>query len=897
MATPTPDATPTGASVGVLARFNTSLAAQLYGLVAFLTITAWATFYWGHLHSEASGMEQVRLRASTLALAYAGDLEHTLERTHDALRQAGALWPSDSAHINDSTQPLRDLLKDHPFRLSYVMPHGELRADIAVPAQTAPLPPVETGWAGKPDAVQGMTIRAVEASGTQANTLVRITLPVRAQEQLVGFMVLSFEPTFLTQFSQKIDLTLGTSMAVLGGDGQLVAHFADHPEQLQPEVVARAGQTLQSNSPAGLVGTLSDDLPERTFGLYRIPAFGLAVMVGIDTALQMAPDRTRKHIVLIFAVLFPLLLAGATRLILASLARRESLELSMRESEKLAASVFTHAREGIVITDTLGQILNVNSTFTQITGFARDDVLGRTPHMLRSDQHSPEFYASLWQELAAQGHWNGDLWCCRSNGDLFSALVTVSAVNDAINAPQHYVALFTDITEIKDHQRQLAHMAHYDALSSLPNRVLLADRLRQAMQQCHRHNKWLVVAFLDLDGFKEVNDQHGHDVGDAVLVSVARNMKTALREGDTLARLGGDEFVAVLTNLDSKAECYAILDRLLAAAAMQNVIHTQSGVQSQDVLLNISTSIGFTFYPQDLVDADQLLRQADQAMYQAKRAGKNRYHLFDIAQDAAFKTHTESIERIRQALAHDEFVLHYQPKVNMATGQVLGAEALIRWQHPERGLLAPLQFLPAIENHALSVAVGEWVIHTALTQMVQWHAQDLNLGVSVNISAHQMHQDSFSVRLAQLLVKFPTIKPADLELEILETSAMEDMGKVTDNIHRCHALGVRFALDDFGTGYSSLTYLKRLPAETLKIDQSFVRDMLRDADDLAIVRSVIGLAQTLRRTVIAEGVETPAHGALLLKLGCPLAQGYGIAKPMPPADLPAWVAQWRPNFD
>jgi diguanylate cyclase (GGDEF)-like protein/PAS domain S-box-containing protein len=631
-------------------------------------------------------------------------------------------------------------------------------------------------------------------------------------------------------------------------------------------------------------------------GIARIPKYRLAVLTGVDTALQMAPDRTRKHIVLLFALLFPLLLAGATRMILQSLERRQSMEKTMRERERLAASVFTHAREGIVITDISGHILDINSTFTQITGFTREEVMGRTPHMLQSDRQSPEFYATQWQHLHDQGHWSGDLWCSRSDGGVFSALMTVSAVRDAGNVLQHYVALFTDITEIKDHQRQLVHMAHYDSLSSLPNRVLLADRLRQAMLQCHRRNKWLAVAFLDLDGFKEVNDLHGHDIGDQMLVAVAQNMKAALRDGDTLARIGGDEFVAVLADLDNEAECYSVLDRLLLAAQVQNVIRRKSDSHHPELQLQVSTSIGFTFYPQDNVDADQLLRQADQAMYQAKQAGKNRYHLFDVALDVALKSHTESIERMRLALANEEFVLHYQPKVNMATGQVVGAEALIRWAHPERGLLAPLQFLPLVENHRLGIDVGEWVIRTALAQMAHWQTQNLFLGVSVNISAHQLHQESFPRRLADLLATYPMVKPADLQLEILETSAMEDMGKVTENIHRCHTLGVRFALDDFGTGYSSLTYLKRLPAETLKIDQSFVRDMLQDADDLAIVRSVIGLAQTLRRTVIAEGVETPAHGALLITLGCPLAQGYGIARPMPSADLPAWVEQWRPNF-
>jgi diguanylate cyclase (GGDEF)-like protein/PAS domain S-box-containing protein len=882
----------------VIARFKSSLSAQLYGWVACLTLTAWATFYWGHLHSEASGMEQVRLRASTLSLAYAGDLEHTLERTHQALNTAGSLWLKDPSANKEAVRPLLDLLKNYPFRLRFFLPDGKLRSDVGVPTQDALHSyPLDSQWIDPMNTPPGMSIQVIPAQpATLQEELVQIVLPVLEQQQFSGLLVLSVEPAYLTQFSQQIDLTSGTMVAVIGSDGKVLAHSANSPHYLRSPLFTRVAEALQSAASAPMANTLFDDEPEHTFGVYQVPQYSLTVLVGIDTAQQMAPDRQRKHIVLLFAVLFPLLLLGAIRMILQSLERRQALEKTMHKSERLAASVFTHAREGIVITDISGQILDVNTTFTQITGFSRDEVMGRTPQMLESDQQSPEFYTNLLHELALKGHWNGDLWCSRRNGDIFSALVTVSAVPDAINVPQHYVALFTDITEIKDHQRQLAHLAHYDSLSGLPNRVLLADRLRQTMLQCHRRDKFLAVAFLDLDGFKEINDEYGHDVGDTVLISVAKNMKAALRNEDTLARIGGDEFVAVLADLESKVECYCVLDRLLVAAQLPTVIHTKSEITGRELHLYVSTSIGFTFYPQDNVDADQLLRQADQAMYQAKQAGKNRYQLFDVAFDAALKTQTESIERIRQALANEEFVLHFQPKVNMASGQVLGAEALIRWNHPERGLLTPLQFLPIIENHSLSIALGEWVIHTALSQMVQWQTQNLNLCVSVNISAHHLHQDTFSTRLAELLASFPMAKPGDLELEILETSAMEDMSKVTENIHRCHELGVCFALDDFGTGYSSLTYLKRLPAQTLKIDQSFVRDMLEDADDLAIVRSVIGLAQTLRRTVIAEGVETPAHGALLIKLGCPLAQGYGIAKPMPAAEIPVWVAQWQPNF-
>jgi diguanylate cyclase (GGDEF)-like protein/PAS domain S-box-containing protein len=447
----------------------------------------------------------------------------------------------------------------------------------------------------------------------------------------------------------------------------------------------------------------------------------------------------------------------------------------------------------------------------------------------------------------------------------------------------HVVA--QDITERKRAKEQLERIAHYDILTNMPNRVLLADLLNQAMLQCKRRNRSLAVAFMDLDGFKAVNDLYGHNVGDELLIKLSQRMKEVLRAGDTLARIGGDEFIAVMVGLESIEDSKPVLKRLLKAAA--------GPVNLDDAVIQVSASIGVSLYPQDHVDADLLMRHADQAMYVAKQAGKNRYHFFDTAQDNVNKTLGQSISEILTALHRREFVLHYQPKVNMYTGEVIGVEALIRWQHPVRGLVPPMEFLPAIEGHAVSLELGEWVVDTALSQISQWRSIGVNLPISVNISAHQLQQVNFTTRLAALLAVHSDVPSNCLELEILETSALQDMSQVSETMNACHDLGVRFALDDFGTGYSSLTYLKRLPAHMIKIDQSFVRDMLEDADDLAIIEGVVGLAKTFRRDVIAEGVETIAHGEALLQLGCEMAQGYGIARPMPAGDIPKWLSDWK----
>jgi len=554
---------------------------------------------------------------------------------------------------------------------------------------------------------------------------------------------------------------------------------------------------------------------------------------------------------------------------------------------QLAASVFSHAREGIVITDADANILDVNESFTGITGYSRAEVLGRNPRLLNSGWQTADYYAEMWRTLLEEGHWYGEVWNRRKSGEIYPEMLNVSAVRDASGKVRHYVGLFSDITEIKSHQQQLEHIAHYDVLTNLPNRLLFGEHLHQAMAQAVRRDNQLAVIYLDLDGFKAINDQHGHNVGDSLLVSLAHRMRGVLREGDILARLGGDEFAAVLVDLKSAAECQPVLARLLRAAA--------DPVEIDDVVLRVSASIGYTLYPHDRADADQLLRHADQAMYSAKQLGKNCTCLFDVDQDVAFQSQRETIEHIRRAFDRNEFVLHYQPRVNMMTGRVVGAEALIRWQHPQRGLLLPGEFLPVVENRPLGVSIGGWVIATALRQMEAWQHLGLDIPISVNIASRQMQHVDFVSNLRESLSVHPDVPPSRLELEVLETSLLDDLMHAREIMNACRELGVRFALDDFGTGYSSLTYLRRLPADVLKIDQSFVRDMLDDPEDLAIIQGVLSLAKAFRREVVAEGVETVEHGELLILMGCEHAQGFGIARPMPADDLAGWVRAWQPN--
>jgi len=554
---------------------------------------------------------------------------------------------------------------------------------------------------------------------------------------------------------------------------------------------------------------------------------------------------------------------------------------------KLLASVFEHTQEGIVITDPQSVIIEVNDAFCRITGYNHQELIGQTPRFLRSGHHGSEFYASMWMSLLEEGLWRGEIWNRRKSGEVFPEQLTISAVLDEQGHPAHYVGVVVDITAIKRHEAELDRIAHYDALTGLPNRVLLHDRMQQAIAKAHRDRNLLAVCFLDVDGFKPVNDTLGHGAGDRLLIELADRFHAQLRSNDTVARLGGDEFIILLADLHDQPACNHILRRILTTVSKPFDIGGHR--------VSVTASIGVTLYPLRATDTDTLLRQADQAMYKSKQLGKNTFFFYDDNQDLVTIEKQKMLQRVRQALVDQELVLHYQPKVNMRTGQVVGAEALIRWHHPDRGLLAPAEFLPMIEDDDVIVEIGDWVVGEALRQLTTWRTQGLTFTVSVNISARHLQTSTFAEHLEGMLRENECLEQPCLEIEITETAAINDLCHVTKLIEVCRSLGVHSALDDFGTGYSSLTYLKLLPVHTLKIDKSFILDMARDAEDHAIVSGIIGLARAFDLTVIAEGVETTDHGLLLLALGCELGQGYGIAPPMAGDRFPDWARHWHPE--
>ncbi len=555
------------------------------------------------------------------------------------------------------------------------------------------------------------------------------------------------------------------------------------------------------------------------------------------------------------------------------------------ESLRLAASVFENSQEGILIADARNRIIDVNEAFSRITGYSRLDVLGRNPAFLGADLHPPQFFEDLWRDLLTHDHWRGEFWNRRKDGEVLAEIVSIAVIRNDAGGVQNFVAIFSDISHIKEHEAELHRISHFDPLTGLPNRRLLDDRLRQAMSHADRHAGSVSICLLDLDGFKEINDRFGHKMGDNLLCIVAGRLKSCLRDGDTVARLGGDEFLLVFPSLSHDGEYEVIMRRILEAMALPAWLDGNR--------LQVSASIGVTFFPADDVDADTLIRHADHAMYQAKQSGKNRYQLFDAEQDKKLKSRRAMLARASLGLEEDEYRLHYQPKIDLHTGDVVGAEALIRWYHPENGVHLPNDFLPPLSGHLFEIDLGNWVVAESARQYARWRANGLRLPISINVSAAYLQHESFIPALQTALADLPADAARDFEIEILETTAISRMDDVSRTLAECAALGVSIALDDFGTGYSSLSYFRKLPINTLKIDCEFVRNMLDNAADHSIVEAIVRLALAFNRDVVAEGVESIEHAACLYRLECRVAQGFAFAAPLPAGDLPDWIETWK----
>ncbi|MGR9073919.1 MAG: PAS domain S-box protein [Gammaproteobacteria bacterium] len=549
----------------------------------------------------------------------------------------------------------------------------------------------------------------------------------------------------------------------------------------------------------------------------------------------------------------------------------------IEERLRLAAGVFENTLEGVIITDAKGDIIEINPAFTEILGYTREEVIGRTPRLWKSGRHEDDFYADMWRSLLKTGQWRGEIWNRHKNGSVLPEWLTVSRLQDDSGRLTHYVGVYSDISHLKNSQAQLDHLAHHDALTDLPNRNLLNERLEQAIRHAERHGYLLAVIFADLDRFKHINDSLGHPAGDRLLREVAAHLLKFLRQEDTVARIGGDEFVLLLEDIDKPENAAVTAEKLLAAFAQPFKLDGHN--------IRISVSFGISIYPHDGKDSATLLRNADAAMYHAKRKGRNAYEFYteDLTHHAYEKVMLENY--LIDALEKNQLHLHYQPQVDLRTGSIVGVEALVRWPHPDLGEIAPARFIPLAEECGLIYPLGQWVLETACRQGIRWLNRNIEFGrIAVNISGAQIQQGRLAKDVGKILEesRFPASK---LELEVTESFVMSQAESAIVQLKALRRLGTSLAIDDFGTGYSSLSYLKKMPFQKIKIDQSFILDIPGNANDMAIADSIIAISKSLGLAVIAEGVETEEQERFLINAGCQEAQGFYYSRPLAPEAL------------
>lgn len=543
-----------------------------------------------------------------------------------------------------------------------------------------------------------------------------------------------------------------------------------------------------------------------------------------------------------------------------------------RQKLRLIETVFNNTSEGIVITDPNGVIIDVNPAYCEITGYSRDEMIGERPNKIKSDRHDDAFYRGMWNALVTDGRWVGEIWDRRKNGEVFPKWLNINAVRDEKNALTHYVGTFSDISVLKGIEQKLEYMAYFDPLTGLPNRILFKDRLENQISNCFRYKKSCAVLFLDLDRFKLINDTLGHSTGDKLLIEAANRLKHCIRDSDTVARFGGDEFTILLSGLKGSDG---------AAMVAQHIVNTmRQPMVLQGVELHISTSIGIAMYPDDGDNFTTLTRHADAAMYEAKRRGRGQYHFFSEEMDESAHEHLTIERELHRALDEHQFFLVYQPQVDVETGKATRCEALIRWRHPERGIVSPDNFIHIAEENGLIHPIGEWVIREVCRQIAQWRKAGVTVPiVAVNLSARQFRDHKLIEKITTILEQTGIGSDA-IEFEITESVAMEDAETTLQRLSELNALGFSIAIDDFGTGYSSLSYLKRFPVDKLKLDRSFVMDIHSDPNDAAIAAAIIHMAKILELSVVAEGVETVEQKEYLVDQGCHFMQGYLFSKPL-----------------
>jgi len=678
--------------------------------------------------------------------------------------------------------------------------------------------------------------------------------------------------------SLEISAAAGTGAQAITG---VLLNYADAP--IEHPLHQCINNSVPVHSTEGLIALNSQafaQLSEQTrtspVTLYPLTLDNHCVgIIGIATNKQQHQQNHEQHLLQLTAQH-----AGFALGMLRSFVARDNEQSNL----KLAAAVFDSSLEGIFITDINGTILATNSACTRITGYTPVELIGQNPRLLKSDHHSEMFYNALWQAVNQNNQWEGEIWNKRKNGEIYPQWLSISAIKNEDGAVQNYIGIFIDISKQKEAEHHLAYLAYHDQLTQLPNRDLLHDRLNMAVLQARRNKQSIAVLFIDLDHFKYVNDTFGHSVGDKLLQEVALKLSTCLREQDTLARMGGDEFTVILQDFNSRQDVELAARRILDALETPFLVDHHA--------LYVSASIGISFFPEDGSTASELMRRADTAMYSAKNDGRHRLHFFQSDMEGYSVNRVAMEQHLRQALVQKEFVVYYQPQIDINSGRIVGAEALLRWQRPGIGLVPPNQFIPLAEDTGIILPIGEWVLREACNQHKLWkQTRGIKLRIGVNLSSHQFKQATLSTTVANIL-KDTGMDATFLDLELTESVAMQDVYKSLRTLKTLKQSGVQISIDDFGTGYSSLSYLKQFPIDRLKIDQSFVADIATDPNSAAIVLAIIAMSHSLGLDVIAEGVETQEQFKFLKMHGCNEVQGYLLGRPMPAEEFSKFLYQW-----
>lgn len=702
--------------------------------------------------------------------------------------------------------------------------------------------------------------------------------------------------SILTEIAERLEalhpdmlvsiLVMGSSGGALktGAAPSLPAFFSEAVDGLEPKI---GNGSCGTSAATGEIVIVEDVLDHEYWAAYT----ELTGRAGVRACWSIPFKDTSGQVIGTFGIYYtaPRSPQQAELDLIGEFARMASLAVERSRANaslRQAAAVFESTREGVVITDLQPRIVGINPAYTVITGYAEEEVIGRNPSLLQSGREGEVFYQAMWQSIRESGHWQGEIWNRRKNGELFPQLLTVNTVYDGEGQPTNYVGVMTDISQLKDSEARLAHLAHYDPLTHLPNRLLVQSRLKHALESAERHSRKVAVLYIDLDRFKNVNDSLGHPVGDELLEALAARMQARLRDEDTLGRFGGDEFLLVLEDLRRHEHAAEVARELIEM--LEESFKLPSGHE-----VYVGASIGISLFPDDGESETELIQHADVALYQAKEAGRNTFSFYTPGLTQAADERLAMEARLRRALVQTEFILHYQPQVDFNTGRVMGCEALVRWNDPVHGLVPPDRFISLAEDTGLIVPLGEWVLHQACIQARAWLDAGLPpVLLAVNLSARQLRQPNFVLRVASILQQ-TGLPPSQLKLELTESMIMGHGEEVVALLQELKQLGLSLSIDDFGTGYSSLAYLKRFPIDELKIDQGFVRDIPQDSSDMEIAAAIIGLAHSLRLKVVAEGVETEEQRRFLEQHGCHAYQGFLFSRPVPADEFVALLASMQ----